>query len=72
MGSQDECHGAVPVLACHDEIVVECDAEQAEDTRRWLGRAMIEGMDDILNGMGKGQVPVAVESRIANSWGVQG
>jgi DNA polymerase-1 len=69
---RDECLGAVPVLACHDEICVECNAEQAEDTRRWLERAMIEGMDDILNGMGEGRVPVAMESRIASSWGVQG
>ncbi len=69
---RDECPGAVPVIVCHDEIVVECDAEQPEDTRRWLERAMIEGMDDILNGMGEGQMPVAVESRIINSWGLQG
>jgi hypothetical protein len=59
------------VLVCHDEAVVECDAEQAADTRMWLEKAMIEGMDDILNGTGAVRVPVAVESRIANSWGWQ-
>jgi DNA polymerase-1 len=26
-----ECPSAVPVLVCHDEVVVECDAEQAVD-----------------------------------------
>lgn len=26
---RDECLGAMPVLVCHDEIVVECVAEQA-------------------------------------------
>ncbi len=26
---KDECPGAVPVLVCHDEVVVECDAERA-------------------------------------------
>jgi DNA polymerase-1 len=67
---RDECSGAVPVLDCHDEVVVECDAEQAENTRAWLERAMIEGMDDVLNGTDEVEVPIAVESRIANSWGM--
>ena len=26
---RDECPEAMPVLACHDEVVVECDAQQA-------------------------------------------
>jgi len=69
---RDECPGAVPVLVCHDEVVVECDAAQAVDANAWLVGAMIEGMDTVMNGMGEGQVPVEVESRIANSWGVQG
>src|SRR5215212_1546149 len=33
---RDECPGAVPVLVCHDEAVVECDAERATDTKAWL------------------------------------
>ena len=69
---RSECLGAVPVLVCHDEIVVECGAEQAEDTRMWLERAMIEGMEDILNGTGKVHVPVEVNTRIARSWGEGG
>jgi DNA polymerase I-like protein with 3'-5' exonuclease and polymerase domains len=28
---RDECPGAFPVLVCHDEVVVECDAEQAAE-----------------------------------------
>jgi DNA polymerase-1 len=28
-----ECPEAVPVLVCHDEVVVECDAEQAAEAR---------------------------------------
>ena len=56
------------VLVCHYEIVVVCDAEQADDTRMWLERAMIDGMADMLNGLGEVQVPITVESRIANSW----
>ncbi len=27
---RDECRGAVPILAVHDEIVVECDEGEAE------------------------------------------
>jgi DNA polymerase I-like protein with 3'-5' exonuclease and polymerase domains len=52
---------------CHDEVVVECDAKQAEDVTVWLQKAMIEGMDAITNGTD--EVPVEVEARIARSWG---
>jgi DNA polymerase-1 len=43
-----ECPRAVPVIVCHDEIVVECDAEQATVAKAWLERAMTEGMDTVL------------------------
>src|SRR5688572_14335168 len=69
---RNECPGAVPVLVCHDEVVVECDAEQAADTKAWLQKAMIEGMDAITNGRDEVQVPVEVEARIARSWGEGG
>lgn len=36
-----ECLEAVPVLVCHDEIVIECGVEQAEEANDWLERAMI-------------------------------
>ena len=64
-----ECPGAVPILVCHDEVVVECDAEQAADVKTWMEKAMIEGMDTVLNGADQGHVPVEVEGRIARSWG---
>src|SRR5215213_9644054 len=66
---RSECPGAVPVLVCHDEVVVECDAEQAADTRAWLEGAMIKGMNAVINDTGKAPVPVEVEARIARSWG---
>src|SRR5215217_1967426 len=69
---RDECPGAVPVLVCHDEVVVECDAQQAEDVKVWLQKAMIEGMDAITNGRDEVQVPVEVEARIARCWGEGG
>jgi hypothetical protein len=36
--------GAVPVLVCHDEVVVECHEDLAEEAKAWLERAMIDGM----------------------------
>jgi DNA polymerase I len=63
-----ECPGAVPVLVCHDEVVVECEAEQVADATAWLGTALIEGMDAVVNSAGKACVPVEVEARIARSW----
>ena len=63
-----KCPGAVPVLVCHDEVVVECDAEQAVDAKAWLEKAMIEGMDAVLNNAGEELMPVEVEARIARSW----
>ncbi len=60
---------SVPVLVCHDEIVVECDAERAADAKTWLEKAMIEGMDTVLNSTDEVHVPVEVEARIGRSWG---
>jgi DNA polymerase I len=67
-----ECPEAVPVLVCHDEVVVECDAEQSEGVRAWLENAMVEGMDTVMNGTDELHVPVEVEARIARSWGEVG
>jgi DNA polymerase I-like protein with 3'-5' exonuclease and polymerase domains len=58
---------AVPVLVCHDEVVVEYEAEQAADVKSWLEKAMVEGMDADLGYVGEKQMPV--EPRIASSWG---
>ena len=60
---------AVPLLVCHDEVVVECDAEQAAEAKAWMEKAMIEGIDVVLNGTDEVDVPVEVEGRIARTWG---
>jgi DNA polymerase I-like protein with 3'-5' exonuclease and polymerase domains len=60
---------SVPVLVCHDEVVVECEAEQAADVKSWLEKAMVERMDADLGYVGEKHMPVEVESRIASSWG---
>jgi DNA polymerase I len=67
-----ECPGAVPILVCHDEVVVECDAQQAADAKAWLEGAMIEGMDAVMNSAGEARVPVEVEARILRGWGEGG
>jgi DNA polymerase I len=66
------CPGATPVLACHDEVVVECDEDRGEETKAWLEAAMIQGMDAVLNDTDEIDVPVGVEARIAGSWGERG
>ncbi|MDQ3862957.1 MAG: DNA polymerase [Actinomycetota bacterium] len=67
---RDEVPGAVPVLAVHDEIVVECDEDKAEEAEAWLKSAMIEGMERALNDSdGESlNVEVEVEASIAKSW----
>jgi DNA polymerase-1 len=59
-----EVPGAFPVLAVHDEIVVECDAGQAEAVRAWLRQAMLDAMAPLLD-----PLPVEVEVKIARTWG---
>jgi DNA polymerase I len=66
---RSECSGAVPVLVFHDEIVVECDTVRTAEAQAWLEKAMIDGMDTVLNGTNEGHAPVEVETRIARSWG---
>jgi DNA polymerase-1 len=66
---RDKCPGAVPILTCHDEVVVECDAAQTVDAKAWLVKAMIEGMDAVMNGTRVAHVPVEVEVRITRTWG---
>ena len=67
-----KCPGAVPVLVCHDEVVVECDAAQAVDAKAWLVEAMIEGMDAVMNGRDEIHVPVQVDAQVVKSWGEGG
>jgi DNA polymerase-1 len=60
------CPRAVPVLVCHDEIVVECNVEQVTDAKAWLVGAMIEGIEVALNNTDQVDVSVGVEARIVN------
>jgi DNA polymerase-1 len=59
-----QCPGAVPVLAVHDEIVVEADHGQAESAAAWLKQAMLDAMTPLI-----APVPVEVDLKIAPTWG---
>jgi DNA polymerase-1 len=65
---RDECPGAVPILAVHDEIVVECDEGEAEKVEAWLKNAMVDDMDTVVNAT-EPDVPIEVETSVAQTWG---
>jgi DNA polymerase-1 len=61
---RDKYPSAFPVLAVHDEIVVEADAQQADAVGAWLEEAMVEAMAPMLI-----PIPVEVDVKIARTWG---
>ncbi len=61
--TRDRCPSARPVLAVHDELVLECDEHDAEPAREWLVACLRRGMAAFLR-----RVPVVVEARIARDW----
>jgi DNA polymerase I len=67
---RDECPGTVPILAVHDEIVVECNEDKAEEAQAWLKAAMIEGMERALNDPDANglRIPVGVKTHISKAW----
>ncbi len=60
---RQEVPGAFPVLVVHDEIVVECGADQVEAVKDWLTRAMVEAMTPMID-----PVPVEVEVKVGRTW----
>ena len=60
----------MPILAVHDEIVVECDEADAQQVEAWLERAMVDGMDGVLNApdVEGPHVPVETEVRSGKTW----
>jgi len=61
--TRDRAPGAAPILVVHDEIVVECDRGQADETRAWVVDAMRTGMETVLH-----RVPAEVEATICGDW----
>jgi DNA polymerase I len=58
------CPAAVPVLAVHDEIVVECPEGEADAAMAWLKAAMVDAMAPLV-----APVPVGVEVKAGRTWG---
>jgi DNA polymerase I len=65
-----ECPGAAPIIALHDEIVVECDEEDVDAVAAWLEKAMVDGLSEVLAlGASKDHsVPVEVAVKRAKEW----
>ena len=61
---RDECPGVVPILAVHDEIVVECDEGDNQKVEAWLKKAMIDGMNEVVNGLKAEGPTVAIEVEV--------
>jgi DNA polymerase I-like protein with 3'-5' exonuclease and polymerase domains len=60
---RSECPGVTPVLAVHDEIVVECEAGRAGEAGAWVNRAMKDAMAPLID-----PVPVEVEVKADRTW----
>jgi DNA polymerase-1 len=63
---REQAADAFPVLAVHDEIVVEAEAEKADTAAAWLKSAMVEAMAPLI-----APVPVEVEVKIGQTWGAE-
>jgi DNA polymerase I-like protein with 3'-5' exonuclease and polymerase domains len=64
--TRDAVPSAAPILVVHDEIVLECDENDAERAREWLERCMRDGMGELLK-----RVPVEVEGQIGFDWSMR-
>jgi DNA polymerase I-like protein with 3'-5' exonuclease and polymerase domains/DNA modification methylase len=58
-----EVPGAFPVIACHDEVVMECDAGQAGAVAAWLEKCMLDASEPLL-----APCPVKVEVTVGRNW----
>ena len=61
---REQIPGAFPVLAVHDEIVVEADADQADAAAAWVQTAMVDAMAPLIE-----PIPVEVEVKTGRTWG---
>lgn len=61
--TRETCPSAFPILAVHDEIVVECARDEVDAAKTWLEDCMVRGMERFLRA-----VPVVVESTECKDW----
>jgi DNA polymerase I-like protein with 3'-5' exonuclease and polymerase domains len=61
---KEECPSAEPVLAVHDEVVVEVPEADAKCAKAWVERCMVDAMAPLID-----PVPVEVESQVGPTWG---
>jgi DNA polymerase-1 len=61
------CPGAVPIIVCHDEVVLECNADKAQEVKEWLVQAMKDGMDAVANVMDP-HIYIEVEASVSKTW----
>jgi DNA polymerase-1 len=61
--TRDRCPEAAPVLVVHDEVVLECPADAAEEAKAWLVECLERGMGAFLR-----LVPAVAEATIARDW----
>jgi DNA polymerase I len=61
--TRHRCPSAAPVLAVHDELVIECDAADADDVAAWVAGCLQSGMTRYIT-----RVPVRVEVTVARDW----
>ena len=59
-----ECPGMIPIIAAHDEIVLEVPLAQADVAKDLLARCMIEAMAPLLDPIPLGPVV----ARIIQTW----
>jgi DNA polymerase-1 len=63
---RDRVPGAFPILAVHDEIVMETDEGEADKVAAWLKEAMVDAMAPFIE-----PVPVEVEIKTGHTWGME-
>jgi DNA polymerase-1 len=61
--TRDRCPSAAPILAVHDELVIECDADDVDDAAAWIAECLHAGMTRYLS-----RVPVRVDVTVARDW----
>jgi len=66
--SREEHPHALPILTVHDEIVIECDEQEAEQVASWLSSSLRDAISDAL-GYPELAGKEAIETVVIEAWG---